>query len=251
MCKVVLIGLILALVLLMVVAAVVVQEYGWTGFLIFLAAMVVLVYLAKKMIPRLLRYMITRPMRSMGKALEGSRIVVHSVTPAEPPPREEWEGIDDEHGPENEMDDDDEGEHLDYEQPWANPSSLDWYSAEFSVIPRDAGPCEGRMVNRHGWNPGMISAVVRAPNLRSSDPFRGWSTSDDWNDQTIVQSADVEIWDNGEYVAPNDTVFNEQRLRLRIGVSRTVTAAVLVYFHFTQIGTISIPRIDIRPEGPS
>src|SRR5262245_45038417 len=173
MCKYVLIGLIVALVILMVVAAVVVQEYGWTGFLILLVALVVLAYLAKKLFPRFLGYMLTRPLRAMGKALEGSRIELHSITPSEPPPREEWEAIDDEHGHPDDPGqydyDDDEGEHLDYEPPVYDPSILDWYSAEFTVIPRDSGSCEGSMVNRFAWNPMMISAAVRAPNLRSNN----------------------------------------------------------------------------------
>lgn len=251
MCKYVLIGLIVALVILMVVAAVVVQEYGWTGFLILLAVLVVLAYVSKKLLPRFLGYMITRPLRTMGKALEGARIVVLSISPTEPPPENEWDAIDDEHDLDDDENSDDEGveEFLKDVSESNDVRQLDWYSVEFNVIPRDAGSCEGRMVNRQGWSPMMISAAARPPRLRSGNPFRDWSPDGDWANMESVQSAEVEIWDSTEYVEPSEQVFGEQRLRMRIGVSRNISEVVVIYVHYTQIGTISIPRINVHPEG--
>src|SRR5262245_1996508 len=91
MCKYIAIGLFVLLVGLMVGAAIVVQEYGWQGFLVLLAVLLVVGYAIKKVAPRLFVYMLTRPLRQMGAALRGATIVVHSVTPCEPPPPEEYD----------------------------------------------------------------------------------------------------------------------------------------------------------------
>jgi hypothetical protein len=42
-------------------------------------------------------------------------------------------------------------------------------------------------------------------------------------------------------------VVGEQRLCLRVGVAREVTAVTITYAHFTELGQVPIPRIDVRP----
>jgi hypothetical protein len=78
-------------------------------------------------------------------------------------------------------------------------------------------------------------------------PFGGWPTQDGFF--THVQSADVEVWDGSEYQPDADQVYGEQRLRMRIGVARDVTAVTITYAHFTELGQVPIPRIDVPPEG--
>ena len=38
---------------------------------------------------------------------------------------------------------------------------------------------------------------------------------------------------------------------MRVGVAPRVNAIVIVYTTFTEVGTISIPRIDVKPEAES
>src|SRR5215210_5251522 len=72
MCKWILIAILVAFVVLMAGAALVVQEYGWPGFLAFLVGLVVLGYVLRLGLPRVFVYFLTRPMRQMGAALRGA-----------------------------------------------------------------------------------------------------------------------------------------------------------------------------------
>src|SRR5262245_45866277 len=91
MCRIVLIVILVVLILLMVGAAIVVQAYGWTGFLVFIGSLVLLGYVIRKAIPHLFMYMLRRPLKQMGAPLRGGTIVVHSVTACEPPTPEEYD----------------------------------------------------------------------------------------------------------------------------------------------------------------
>jgi hypothetical protein len=248
MCKYVLIGLVVFLVLLMVIAAVVVQEYGWTGFLIMLGVMLVLGYAARKLVPPLIRYLLMRPLRQMGNVLRGARIVVHTVTPCEAPPADEYYETDDQESiGQDDLYDMYADEQVEVDNPLATaPASINWYMVEFTVVPPDAGSSEGRMVTRHAWSPALVGATFGHPESRGYNPFRGWPPPEAYDGS--VQNADVEIWDGSEYVPPSDNVFGEQRLRMRIGVTRSVSEATVTYTHFTEIGTIPIPRVDITPD---
>ena len=235
----------------MVVAAIVVQEYGWTGFLVMLAAMTVLAWLAKRFLPRLFGYLLTRPLRQMGVVMQGATIVVHSVTPAEPPPPTEFDNEEQPAFGDQQETDDDSGEWNMEEHDQPTPvGPLDWYFVEFTVTPRDAGMSEGRIVNRRGWSPAMISATATSPNSRLLNPFRGWPR-EDFVDLNTVQPGVVDIWDGANYVTPIEMIFGEQRLRMHVGVARRVQVVTLIYAQYTEIGEITIPRIDVRPESQS
>jgi hypothetical protein len=252
MCKFVLIALIVVLVALMVVSALVVQEYGWIGFLMMLGVLLVLAWIAKRTLPRLLRHLMMRPLRQMGAVMHNATVVVHSVNPTDAPPPDDLD--DDEHAIEDDdLPDEDDDDDWEEEEPDTdvNPGSLDWYFVDFSVTPRDAGTCEGRVANRRGWSPDMVSAVAVDSHGGSLNPFQGWPPDVDWTDLGTVQSELVEIWDGSAFVAPIEMVFGEQRLRLRVGVARRVQVVKLVYAHYTEIGEVAIPRIDIRPESQS
>jgi len=261
MCKYVLLALVVFLVLLMAGAALVVQEYGWPGFLVFLASLVVVAFVLRTGLPVVFGHLLTRPLRQMGAALRGARIVVHSVAPCEPPPREVWDdgGTDedddgdgsdlhgrrtaDRHENEDQGQIEDEGEDDDEEAP---AGSLDWYQIELTVVPPDAGSSEGRMITRQGWTPHLIGAVGPRPPMRSANPFRGWPAAAQFPGS--VESAGTELWTGSEYETPENQVFGEQRLRLRVGVTRDVRAVTITYAHFTDIGEVPLPRIDLPPD---
>jgi hypothetical protein len=103
------------------------------------------------------------------------------------------------------------------------------------------------MVTRHAWSPELIGATFGHPGQRAFNVIRNWQPSET-HDDSFVQNADVEIWDGSDYVAPTEGVFGEQRLRMRVGVTKSVSEATVTYTHFTEIGTIRFPRIDVSPE---
>ena len=270
MCRYVLIAVVVAIVLLMVVAGIVVSLYGWTGFLVLLAALVVLatvlLTLGPRLFPRFLMGTLMRPMRQMGKVLRGARLTVHSVTPAERPetPDEEDGGDDEPHRirdreaddePDHshrlhrrdQDDEDEEGEDdeefVDDEEP--SPENLDWYWIDFTVTPRDAGSSEGRMVNRTAWNPGLLSFFVPKadrPRAPSGMPafFEQFAPG-----QVLMN--ELEAWDGTDVEEESAEVFGEARFRARVGVGRKIGTLLLVYAHFTEVGEIRIPRIDATP----
>src|SRR5262245_8332532 len=181
MCRIGLIIIVVVLVLLMIGAALVVQAYGWTGFLVLLGGLVVLGYVIRKAAPHLFMYMLTRPLKQMGAPLRGATIVVNSVTACEPPTPEEYEPgydlSDDEHGDEAIEDADDERDESDDdydaegEADEIQPESLDWYWVDFTVTPPDSGSKEGGIVNRKAWVPQFVGATGPRPELRRSNPF--------------------------------------------------------------------------------
>lgn len=256
MCRYVVIGLLLALVVLMAVAAVVVQEYGWTGFLVVILSLAALGYLARQALPRLLGYLVLRPLRRMGAALQGARITVHAVTPCEPP--EEYADTDEDESPpaiadhRDPDDEDDEGaeEEFGEDEEEEDDGPFDWYRIELTVTPKDAGSSEGRMVTRRAWNPGLVGATGPRPPLTSANPFRGWPPPDQFPGG-VVCHFDAEVWDGKEYQPGAEQVFGEQRLRLRVGVARSVSEVTVTYAHFVDVGRVPIPRLNISPEGRS
>ena len=246
MCKYVLIALIVFLIVLMVVAAVVVQEYGWTGFLIMLGVLLVLAFIAKKLLPRLFRYLLMRPFRQMGAAMQGARIVVHSIAPASAPEDEEFDDPDEEQQAiEDDENDQDEDEN---QQP---PVRFDWYHVEFTVIPPGPESIEGVMRHRNGWSPDYISAHYVPLGKQLENPMGGWSTNIATMDLDLVLNGDVEIWDGVEYVSPSETVFGDQRLRFHVGVAAQVNEVRIVYATLTEIGKVQLPRINIAPDSTS
>jgi hypothetical protein len=261
MCKYVLIIVLVVLVLLMAGAALVVQEYGWPGFLGLLTGLIVLAFVLRKGLPPVFMYLITRPMRQMGAALRGARIVVHSVNPCEPPPREGWEEdgtedrdddgrrITDGRNRDNETEDEDDEDDEPDDEDCAPAGPVDWYQIELTVVPPDAGPSEGRIVTRRGWTVQLIGAVGDRPPMRSSNPFRGWPPPDQfpWS----VEHAPAEVWNGSEYEDPAGPMYGEQRLRLRVGVTRDVRAVTITYAHFTDIGEVPLPRMDVSANGDS
>ena len=252
MCKYVLLVVLVVLVALMVVAAVVVQEYGWTGFLILLGALVVLGYVLRKATPRLFMYLLTRPLRRMGAALRGARLTVHSVVPCDPPPddeeddpyyRDDAEAIEDRDAESDEDEDEPDEEEVAEEEP---VGPYDWYQIEFTITPRGEGSSEGRIVHRPSWSPPFVSAIRERPPLDRVNPFGGWPPDNFTGD---VQTMPPEVWADPDWDDEVNQVFGEQRLRMRVGVTRAVRAVTIVYAQFTDLGVVQLPIVDVTPGG--
>jgi len=257
MCRIVLIVLLVVLILLMAGAALVVQAYGWTGFLAFLGGLVVLGYVVRKATPHLFMYMLTQPLKQMGAPLRGATIVVHSVTACEPPtpeefdPRYDGDDVDEAVEAIEDVDDEEDGSDDDSEDAGAEadeipPESLDWYCIEFTVTPPDARSEDGGIVNRKAWVPQFIGATGPRPELRRGSPFRGWPPPDQFPES--VHHTAAQAWDGAEFTSSEREIFGEHRIRLRVGVTRDGRSVTITYAQYTDIGEVQVPRIDILPD---
>jgi hypothetical protein len=238
MCKYILLILILVLIALMAVAAVVVQQYGWVGFLILLGVLAILGFVVRKGMRPLLMYVISRPLRQWGAALRGGRIIVHSIEPCDPPREEEYDVRDDPEAIDGKTADYEDSDDQD-EEP---TGPFDWYQVEFTVVPPGGESSEGRIVTRRGWSPQLIGAVGPRSRLGTTSPFRGWPPPDQFPGE--VQSLPTQVWTGAEYEEAIEQVFGEHRLRMRVGVTRAVRSVTITYTQFTDLGVIDLPRIE-------
>src|SRR3954447_18611720 len=78
---------------LMVLAAFVVQTFGWLGFFAVLGGAAVGGYVLARYLPRFLMAGLTAPLRRMGQILDGATVKVNAFVPAETPAQFEhaWE----------------------------------------------------------------------------------------------------------------------------------------------------------------
>jgi hypothetical protein len=114
------------------------------------------------------------------------------------------------------------------------------------VTPPDTGSKEGGIVNRKAWVPQFIGAAGPRPELRRSNPFRGWPPPDQFTDN--VHHTAAQVWDGAEFAHSEREIFGEHRLRLRVGVTREVRTVTITYAQYTDIGEVQIPRIDVLPD---
>ena len=202
-------------------------------------------------------YFLTRPLRRAGAALRGSRIVVHAIIPCEPPSPEDYDP-----GMEPDDPDDQDYQAIEDDRTYEEHDEID----EEEMVTNAAGAPRlvpgrvhvdsagrGRIDRRSDGRPSAVVELVydrarRAHGPKLSGPTRfvvgpRWTSS-----PGASQNTPVEVWDGDEYAVPDAAVFGEQRLRMRIGVTRDIRTVTLTYAQFTDIGQIQIPRIDVFPE---
>ena len=124
--------------------------------------------------------------------------------------------------------------------------ALDWYQVEFTVTPPDGGSSAGRIVHRQSWAPHLIGAARRRLQPERSNPFRVWPPMDQF--ANLLQNAPAEVWDGSDFAETEGEVFGEQRLRMRFAVTPDVNSVTITYAHYTEIGEVRLPRIDVTPE---
>jgi hypothetical protein len=259
MCRYVIIAIVVILVVLMVGAALVVQLYGWQGFAVFVAVLIVVMFVARKVLPSVFMRMLTRPIREMGAVLRGARVVVHSITPCDPPPQPEYDAYSDDTDQElqaledrpdrGEADEEEDGTDDADEENDDDDGPVDWYQIEFTVTPPSSGPSAGQVIHRRSWSPQLIGAARRGTPPPRSNTFRGWPSMDQF--ANLLENMPAEVWDGSEFAELEGEVFGEKRLRMRFAVPPDVNAVTLTYAHYTEIGEVRLPRIDANPERES
>ena len=251
MCRWLFVIVIVAILAITATGVIVVDYFGWRGFLVFAVCLCIGLWLLKRSLPRILMTLfsraMTRPLREMGAVLRGYRVTVHSVLSCDTPvdfenDDDDAESIEDDDRGDDQHDDADEDDSEVTEQ---LPERLEWYRIDFTLSPPDGEPKVGRIVVRPPWSVSMLG-FSRPKGERPPLPM-GLS---DLRLAADVFDSTFQIWDGAEFVEIDDEVHGEHRLCARVGVGPDVRTIVLIYAHLTEIGEIQLPRIDVTP-GPS
>lgn len=279
MCKYILIAVLIVVVVLMALAAFVVEWFGWKGFLVYIGVLVLTLFAARRMIPWLMMRLMMRPMRMAARVLRGATITVHSVVPTSAPESVTEDDDDDyEEGPtirsggairdrrrddadnDDDMDDDedDEGEEDD-EAPYS-PADMDWYLVDFTLTPGGENSPEGRVLHRKSWDLNLVSfhqpdvkpdvEMDEMPEILSAFANFANFVPVEW--EVWVNNAFVSPWNNlnedDEMAGEAASYFGEERLRARVGVAKTARRLNVMYAHQLKLGEVQLPRIDVKPE---
>lgn len=205
MLKKLLVAVILLVVLECVATVLLFQAIGWLAIPAVLAANLVLLFVLKKLIGRLITKAFTAPFKAKGAVLRGATAEIHSVTPASAPVRRE---------------DDDE-------DPAAEAGSLVHYLIDVTVTPV---PNDGPFQH---WEPGDIRLVL--PTAKPDD-------TDGDDDDGVIHA--VRIWQDGAFVDDEGMKFpGPQRLELHVGVAPTVREVRFRYY-FELFGTVRFPSFN-------
>lgn len=201
MLKKLLVAVILLVVLECVATVLLFQAIGWLAIPAVLAANLVLLFVLKKLIGRLITKAFTAPFKAKGAVLRGATAEIHSVTPASAPLRRE--------------DDEDSA---------SGAGELKHYLVDVTVTPAsNDGPFQY-------WEPGDIRLVL--PTAKPDD-------TDGDDDAGVIHA--VRIWQDGAFADDEGMKFpGPQRLELHVGVAPTIREVRFRYY-FELFGTVRFP----------
>ncbi len=201
MLKKLLLAVIVIVVLECVATVLLFQALGWLAIPVVLAANLVLLLVAKKIIGRLITKALTAPFKAKGAVLRGARAEIHAVTPAAAPQRSA-----DEDSLET-----DAAPHVHY-----------LVDVTVTPVPTD-GPFQY-------WDPGDIRLVHPTA-----------SPDDTHGDDEAGEIHAVRIWQDGAFVDTEGMKFpGPQRLELHVGVAPTIREVRFRYY-FELFGTVRFP----------
>lgn len=203
MLKKLLVAVILLVVLECVATVLLYQAIGWLAIPAVLAANLVLLFILKKVIGRLITKAFTAPFKAKGAVLRGARLEVHSVTPASAPPRQEGD---------------------DEEDSASEAGPLAHYLIDVTVTP---APSDGPF---QLWEPCSIQLALPT------------ATADDTDgDDDAGEIHAVRIWQDDAFVDDEGMKFpGPQRLELHVGVAPAIREVRFRYY-FELFGTVRFP----------
>ena len=201
MFKKLLLAVLLLVVLECVAMVLLVQAIGWLAIPVILASNLVLLFVLKKVLGRLITKAFTAPFKAKGAVLRGASAEIHSVTPTPAPPRRE--------------DDEDSA---------SEAGPLVHYLIDVTVTPAASdGPFQM-------WEPGDIRLAL--PTAKADDTDGG----DD-----VGEIHTVRIWQDGAFVDDEGMKFpGPQRLELHVGVAPAIREVRFRYY-FELFGTVRFP----------
>lgn len=205
------------------------QYLGAVGLLLVLAGFIVLFFLIKAALGKLLERLFLTPFKAKGAVLRGAITRVHAVPPAEPPALTRPEDISDEEWEEM------QNEH---QEAW-NEYPCAYYHIDVTITP---APVSGTPFSL--WEPGEL--VLVHPEAKAD-----LTASDDEDDGEIGTIEEVEVWQEGNWTTDEGAKYpGEQRLRLLTAVKPGVTQARFRYY-FEVFGDVEFPQPSPDPAVPS
>jgi hypothetical protein len=207
MLRILLLALVILVVAELVACVVLYQWLGWIAIPILLVANLVLVFVLKKVVGRLLTKAFTAPFKAKGAVLRGARADIHAIEAASAPVR-------------------DVGEEADHEEP---ERARVYYMVDVTITPvNESGPFGA-------WEPGEL--VLVRENARTDDID---------HDDEVGSVHKVSVWQDGGFVDDEGMKYaGPQRLRLHVGVDEDVSTAQFRYY-FESFGDLRFPGV-IRP----
>lgn len=205
MLKKLLVAVILLVVLECVATVLLYQAIGWLAIPAVLAANLVLLFILKKVIGRLITKAFTAPFKAKGAVLRGATAEIHSVTPASAPLRRK----------DDEDDDEDSA---------SEAGPLVHYLIDVTVTPAASdGPFQM-------WEPCSIQLALSTAKADDTD-----------GDDEAGEIHAVRIWQDDAFVDDEGMKFpGPQRLELHVGVAPAIREVRFRYY-FELFGTVRFP----------
>lgn len=201
--------LIVAVVLLAIVTALTVGAFKLLGWWAVLVVPVVAVLFLKFVAGRLLKRLFLMPFKAKGAVLQGARVEVHEVRPAnKPAPRRGEDGEEEDAGDEE-----------------ADARERHYYLVEVTVTPMAK---DGAFAH---WEPGELRLIGAGRGV------------DDEDGDDVADIAEVLLHQDGVWQEDEGMKFaGPQRLRLTVGVVPEITALQFQYY-FETFGQVGLPRV--------
>ena len=238
MLRLILAGVLLLLLFVGGLAVALFHFYGWKGALAFPILLVVLLWLGKMFIGKLIKGFALSLFSMKSRVLRGATMTVHSIVPVpKPPPEPEMEDEDEEEDESDEETAPAQIESATKPAPETSPKEKEaveltepeepreYFEVDLTITPAASG--EGRV-----WEPSEF--ILTTEKLKSLEDLEE-------GEKTVGSVEDVKIWDGSKF-GPDDPgkYPGEQRLKIIFAVKPGTSKAWLHYYSET-IGSLDLP----------
>jgi len=217
MIRLILVVLLLLVTLLGVIAVMLFKYFGWKGMVAFPLIVVVLIWIGKVAIGKLIQQFALGLFSMKSGALKDATVAVHSIVPvAKPPEQDEDEEDDEEEGEAEEDEETAEGSEAEEEEEEEEEKPKAYYEVDLTVTPKGGS-------SERVWEPSEFVLV--------SEPVKKLMEIEEKGVGSMQQ---VEIWDGVKF-GPDDPgkYPGEQRLKLTVSVDLGTSRAWLQYYNLS------------------
>jgi hypothetical protein len=232
MLRLILIAITLLLVLVGGLAVALSHFYGWKGLVAFPFILLLLVWLGKVVIGKLLKGFFLRLFSMKSGALRGASVAVHSITPVSEPAHASDKSIEDkdEGTDDSEEDVDEDGDAEKAEEAPEEGESEPKEPRHYYAVDLTITPLEKNL--QRFWEPGEL--ILTSERLKSLEDLES-------GEKEVGTTHDVEVW-NGSSFGPDDECKypGARRLRVTFAVKPGASKAWLHYYAET-LGSLEFP----------
>jgi hypothetical protein len=234
MLRLILLGVLLLLVLVGGLAVALFHFYGWKGMLAFPFIILLLVWLGKAVIGKLIKGFALSLFSMKSRVLHGASMTVHSIAPVPKPPEPEMDEEEEDEDdsavptvPESETsakpaNDQGDAESDDVPEP---EEPKDYFAVDLTITPQESN--QDRV-----WEPGEF--ILTSEKIRSLEELED-------GEKEVGSVEDIRIWDGSQF-GPDDVgkYPGVQRLKVTFSVKPGTSKAWLHYYSET-IGLLELP----------